>query len=330
VPPEPQSKSHYLRVALLALIIVAFYSKTLGLPLALALTTADSGGIARGSLLVLASGASPSDTRLLCYDDLATACLIREPGQTAASGSREYRVVAVVQPPVPLLLVGALVFASYRLAGGLGRPLLALVGIALLLNGVAVGLTYIDQGRITYSYTPPKIVSGPEVDLRSLVVTYSIAWEGEAILKCEAYDHVFEGVVSGGTLSIRIPRAVIEEAADKVPRPIPSGATTVKVSVDYECEGKLGNGTLRINDGFSFQVVPLVATASGNEIIVYNPNPLNFTAKIIIHYKDSSATVVEIAIGPFQEKRVQLPQDAASAYLTYDFFGRTISQRVWG
>jgi len=311
-----------------AIILVIVYSKTLRLPLAIVAATTHyeteaHGHIWPGDLLVLSRLDNTSAEKFVCYDTLSTACTI------TAGNVDGYSILGVYEPIILLLILAV----GFGIAAELARHRLAvgLLAILLLMNGILVGLLYIDQGEVSLALNPIQKVSSRMGD-NPLTIEYQVSLgEGQTIeeVTCKAENRDLPVEVTRSGFRIEMPRqlaelALTEAAGPRLPRPVP-----VEASIPYRCTVKLSYGLLEIRDTFRIVAEPLKVNSSDSIVRIVNPNILEFNVNIIIHGVDG-VNVSSIIVQPLSERTIYVPPGAERVYIRYTYFGSQVQLLAWG
>jgi len=314
----------FFKTLIFILLVFTVYSKMLGLPYALAIVTSPSEKAERGSLLLLAPPEG-EPVEFECYDALNSACLI---GNRPIEAHDEYTIIAVLPWPYTVLLVAVGVVILWAM---IRDRFLALVAIAVYVNGAVVGLAYIDQSPVLYEYKP---LTGMEkvFDIKTLTITYRVIADIDVVnATCESSGVVLPVETSHSNVTVFLPRDLVLEKVSERKLPAYASPLPVRITIGYNCTINLKGGRILVWDAVALDFNLLLIHVNNNTIKIYNGNPIEFNVSIVIMYKSGGVIKQEVTIEPFSS--YTLTVDAGSGikrvYVEYEYFGKLVRERVW-
>jgi len=320
-----QTPKKFFKVLLVTALLVIVYSKMLGLPYAIAVVTASSEDIERGSLMILAPPNEEKPVGFECYDLLNSACII---GNRQTQAPTEYSILATLPWPFTvLLIVGGLLVIRLAVRD---RFLLA-VSLALYVNGAVAGLGYIDQAPVVYAYKPLENIA-KNTDSREFSVTYAVVGDLEVVnATCKSSEYMLPVDVDERSITVRIPRELLLEKMSRTKLPPYVSAVPVDITIGYTCNVNLSFGVVTIKDAVVVHFEKLEVSINDSSIIIYNGNPVEFNVTIILIYESRGIVKQEVTIEPHTVYTLAVDPDTGNVkvYVEYEYFGKLVRERVW-
>jgi len=321
----PQTPKKFFKSLLVTILLLAIYSKMLGLPYALAIATASDGNIERGSLMVLVPPDNERSVGFECYDMLNSACKI---GNSQIKAPTEYSIlITLPQIFTVLLVVGGLIIIKLVVRD----RFLLVVALALYVNGAVAGLGYIDQNPIVYAYKPLDNIE-KSVDSKALSVTYKIVGDLDVVnASCKSGEYMLPVEVDSKSVTVQIPRELLLEKMVSMKLPPYVSAVPIDITVGYVCDVRLVAGVVTIKDTVTVHFEKLRIFTLNNTIVVYNGNPVEFNVTIILMYENKGITKQEVTIEPHTAYTLAIDPDAGNVrvYVEYEYFGKLVRERAW-
>jgi len=320
-----QTPKKFFKFLLVAILLVIVYSKMLGLPYAIAVATASSENVERGSLMILAPPNEEKPVGFECYDLLNSACII---GNRQTQASTEYSILATLPWPfTALLVVGGLLVIWLAVRD----RFLLVVALALYINGAVAGLGYIDQAPIVYAYKPLENIA-KSVDSRNLSVTYAVTGDLEVVnATCKSGEYMLPVDVEKRSITVRVPRELLLEKMSQTKLPPYVSAVPVDITIGYTCNVELSFGIITIKDAVVAHFEKLKISTNNSNIIIYNGNPVEFNVTIILMYESRGIVKQEVTIEPHTAYTLAVDPDAGSVkvYVEYEYFNKLVRERAW-